>query len=59
MAGGKPAGYLQAWPRIGTRTTVNKSIVVGAALELGASEPHVQCSNHIASCLLQWDAAEL
>ena len=34
------------------------TVVVRAALELRASELHVQCSNHMASCLLQWDAAE-
>ena len=33
------------------------TVVVRAALELGVSQLNV--SNHMASCLLQWDAAEL
>ena len=44
---------------LGLLWTNPATVAVRAALELGASELHVQCSNHMASCLLQWDAAEL
>ena len=55
------------WPaanqlaEIWTRTTDCEQIqlAVRAALELGASELQVRRSYHSASCLLQWDAAEL
>ena len=39
MAEGKPAGYLQAWPRIWTRDYREQiQVVVRAGLEQGASE---------------------
>ena len=39
MAEGKPAGYLQAWPRILTRDYREQiQVVVRAGLEQGASE---------------------
>ena len=39
MAGGKPAGYLQAGPRIWTRDNREQiHLAVRAGLELGASE---------------------
>ena len=39
MAEGKPAGYLQAWPRIWTRDYRDQiQVVVRAGLEQGASE---------------------
>ena len=46
MARGKPAGYLQAWSRIWTGTTLNKLIqlAVRVGLDLGASELQVQRS---------------
>ena len=45
MTGGKPAGYLQAWPRIWTRNDREQiQQVVRASFELGASELQVQRS---------------
>ena len=39
LAKGKPAGYLQAWPRIWTRDYREQiQLVVRAGLEQGASE---------------------
>ena len=39
MAEGKPAGYLQTWPRIWTRDYREQiQVVVRAGLEQGASE---------------------
>ena len=50
MAGGRPAGYLQAWPRIRTRDYREQiQLVVRAGLELGASELQVQRSNRSAT----------
>ena len=43
MAGGKPAGYSQAWPRIWTQYYHEQiQLVVRAGLELRASELQVQ-----------------
>ena len=47
LAEGKPAGYLQTWPRILTREQIQ--LVVRAGLELRASELRVQRSNHSAT----------
>ena len=45
MAGGKPAGYLQVWPRIWTRNDQEQiQLAVRASFELGASELQVQRS---------------
>ena len=50
MARGKPAGYLQAWPRIWTRDYREQmQLAVRAGLEFGASELQVQSSNHSAT----------
>ena len=49
LAEGKPAGYLQAWPRIWTRDYREQiQLAVGAGLELGASEWQVQRFNQSA-----------
>ena len=50
MAGGKPAGYLQAWSRIWTRDNREQiQLAVKAGLELAASELQVQRSDHSAT----------
>ena len=50
MAEGKPAGYLQAWPRIWTRDYREQiQLAVRAGLEQGASELQVQRSNQSAT----------
>ena len=50
LAGGKPADYLQAWPRISTRDYCEQiQLAVGAGLKLGASELQVQRSNRSAT----------
>ena len=50
MAWGKPAGYLQARPRIWTRDYREQiRLVVRAGLEFGASELQVQRSNRSAT----------
>ena len=50
LAGGKPAGYLQAWPRIWTRDYREQiQLVVRTGLELGASGLQVWRSNHSAN----------
>ena len=56
LAWGKPAGYLQAWPRIWTRDYREQILlaVSWARLELGASELQVQRSNR--SATLQYNA---
>ena len=46
LAEGKPAGYLQTWPRILTREQIQ--LAVRAGLELGTSELQVQRSNRSA-----------
>ena len=49
-SGGKPAGYLQAWPRIWTWDYREQiQLAVRAGLELGAYELKVQRSNRSAT----------
>ena len=55
LVGGKPAGYLQAWPRISTRSCHEQiQMAVRAGLELGASKLQVQRSNHSATLPANW-----
>ena len=50
LAGGKPAGYLQAWLRVWTRDYRKQiQLVVRVGLELGASKLQVQRSHHSAT----------
>ena len=50
LAGGKPAGYLQAWLRVWTRDYGKQiQLAVRVGLELGASELQVQRSHHSAT----------
>ena len=50
LAGGKPAGYLQAWLRVWTRDYRKQiQLAVRVGLELGASELQVQRSHDSAT----------
>ena len=50
LARGKPAGNLQAWPRIWTQDYRELiQLTIRAELELGASKLQVQRSNHTAT----------